>query len=77
MGRGEGLLPSGDVAASIYMHDLHGARVFKHTVDDAVVTSASRVQAAEFTAERLAHSLWIVSEGSKDELDAGRGHLLR
>lgn len=59
------------------MHDLHGAGVFKHAVDDPVVTSTSRVQAAELTAERLVHSLWIVSEGAEDELDAGRGHLLR
>ena len=59
------------------MDDLHGAGVFDHAVDDSVVASASRVQAAELTAERLAYTLWIVCEGSEDELDAGRGHLLR
>ena len=59
------------------MDDLNGAGVFEHAVDDPVVASASRVQAAELTAEKFAHSLWIVSERSEDELDAGRGHLLR
>jgi len=54
------------------MHDLHRARVFNDAVDHPVVTSASRVQAAEFTAERLAYSLWIVTERPEDELDAGR-----
>jgi hypothetical protein len=59
------------------MQDLPGAGVFNHAVDDPVVTSASRAQAPELAAEGLAHSLWIFSERSEDELDAGRGHLLR
>jgi len=59
------------------MQDLHGAGVFNYAVDDPVVTSASRVQAAELAAEGPAHSLWIFSERSEDELNAGRGHLLR
>jgi len=70
-------LSSVDVAASIDVHDLDGADILKDAVDHPVVTSASRVQAAELAAQRLAHSLWIVSEGSEDELDASRGHLLR
>lgn len=73
----EGRLSPVDVAASVYMQDLHGAGVFTHAVDDPVVTSASRVQAAELAAEGLAHSLRIFSERSEDELNAGRGHLLR
>ena len=64
------------VAASVYMHDLHRARVFNDAVDHPVVTSASRVQAAKLAAEGLAYSLWIVSQGPEDELDAGRGDLL-
>ena len=58
------------------MQDLHRAGVFIDAVDHSVVTSASRVQAAKLAAERLAHSLWVVSEGPEDERDAGRGDLL-
>lgn len=76
-GRGDGRLPPVDVAASVYMHNLHGAGVVKHAIDDPVVASTSRVQTAELAAEGLAQSLWIVSERSEDKLDAGRGHLLR
>lgn len=66
-----------DAAASVYMQALHGAGVSDYAVDDPVVTSASRVQAAELAAEGLAQSLWIFSERSEDELGAGHGHLLR
>lgn len=65
-----------DVAASVYVHDLHRAGVFDDAVDHPVVTSASSVQAAKLAAEGFAYSLWIVSEGPEDELDAGRGDLL-
>jgi hypothetical protein len=65
-----------DIAAAVYMYDLHRARVFNDAVDHPVVTAASRVQAAEFTAEGLAYSPWIVTERPVDELDAGRGDLL-
>jgi hypothetical protein len=65
-----------DVAASVYMHDLHRAGVFNDAVDHPVVTSASRVQPNKLAAEGLAYSLWIVSERPDDELDAGRGDLL-
>lgn len=59
------------------MQDLHRAGVFNDAVDHSVVTSASRVQAAKLAAERLAYSRWIVIERPEDELDAGRGDLLR
>lgn len=65
-----------DVAASVYMHDLHRAGVFNGAVDHPVVTSASRVQAAKLPAEGLAYSLWIFSERPANELHAGRGDLL-
>jgi hypothetical protein len=65
-----------DVAASVYMHDLHRAGIFKDSVDHAVITSASSVQTAELAAEGLAYPLWIVAERPEDELDAGRGDLL-
>jgi hypothetical protein len=65
-----------DVAASVYMHDLHRAGVFNDAVDHPVVTSASSVQPDKLAAEGLAYSLWIVSERPDDELDAGRGDLL-
>lgn len=64
------------VAASVYVHDLQGAGVFNDAEDHPVVTSTSRVQSGEFAAQRLAYSLWIVSERPEDELDAGRGDLL-
>lgn len=64
-----------DVAASVYMHDLHRAGVINDAVDHPVVTSASRVQAAELGAEGPAYSLWIASERSEDEPEAGRGDL--
>jgi hypothetical protein len=59
------------------MQDLHGAGAFHDAVDHSVVTSASTVQAAKLASERLAYSLWIVSERPEDELDAGRGDLFR
>jgi hypothetical protein len=59
------------------MYDLHGTGVVNDAVDHPVVTSASRAQAAELAAERLTYSPWIVSERPEDELDAGRGDLLR
>jgi hypothetical protein len=65
-----------DVAASVYMHDLHGAGVINDAVDHPVVTSASNVQAGELAAEGLAYSLWIVSERPEDELGAGSSDLL-
>jgi hypothetical protein len=65
-----------DVAASVYVHDLHRAGVFNDAVDHPVVTSASRVQAAKLAAEGLAYSMWVVSERPEDELDTGRGDLL-
>lgn len=66
-----------DVAASVYVHDLHRAGVFNDAVDHPVVTSASRVQPDKLAAEGLACSLWIISQRPEDELDAGRGDLLR
>lgn len=65
-----------DVAASVYIHDLHRAGVINDAVDHPVVTSASSVQAGELAAEGLAHSLWIVSERPEDKLGAGRSDLL-
>jgi hypothetical protein len=59
------------------MQDLQRAGVFNDAADHSVVTSASGVQAANLAAERLAYSLGIVSESPEDELDAGRGDLLR
>jgi hypothetical protein len=78
IGERDGKAPSSpvDVAASVYMHDLHRAGGLDDAVDHTVVTSASRVQAAKLAAEGLAYSLWIVSESPEDELDAGRGDLL-
>jgi hypothetical protein len=64
-----------NVAASVYMHDLHRSGVFNDAVDHPVVTSAGRVQAAKLAPEGLAYSLWIVPERPEDELDAGRGDL--
>jgi hypothetical protein len=58
------------------MQDLHHLGVLDDAIDHSVVTSAGRVQAHKLTAERLAYSLWVVSEGSEDELDAGRGDLV-
>jgi hypothetical protein len=58
------------------MHDLHRAGVCNDSVDHPVVPAASRVQAAKLAAKRLAYSLWTVTEGPEDELDAGRGDLL-
>jgi hypothetical protein len=59
------------------MHDLHRAGVFNDAVDHPVITSASGVQAAKLAAEGFAYSPWILSERPEDELDAGRGDLLR
>lgn len=58
------------------MQDLHRAGVFNDAVDHPVVTSAGRVQAAKLATEGLTYSLWIVSERSENELDAGGGDLL-
>jgi hypothetical protein len=58
------------------MQDLHRAGLLNDAVDHSVVTSAGRVQAPKLAAQRLAYSLWIVSERSEDELDTGRGDLL-
>jgi len=66
-----------DVAASVDMQDLHRAGVFNDAVDHSVVTSTSRVHTAKLATGRLAYSLWIASERPEDELDAGRGDLLR
>lgn len=78
IGERDGEAPSSpvDVAASVYMHDLHRAGVVNDAVDHPVVTSATRVQPAKLAAEGLAYSLWIVSERPEDELDAGCGDLL-
>ena len=65
-----------NVAASVYMHDLHRAGVISDAVDHPVVTSASSVQAGELAAQGLAYSLWIISERPKDELDASSSDLL-
>ena len=66
-----------DVAAAVYVHDLHGADVFHYAVDHAVITSASRVQATKLGTEGFAYTPRILGEGPEDELDAGRGDLLR
>jgi hypothetical protein len=58
------------------MQDLYRLGVLDDAIDHSVITSASSVQAAKLAAERLAHSLWVVSERSEDELDASRGDLL-
>lgn len=58
------------------MQDLHGAGVFNDAVDDPVVASASRVQAAELAAEGLSYSLRVVGQRPEDEFDAGGGDLL-
>jgi hypothetical protein len=58
------------------MQDLHGAGVFNDAVDDPVVTSASRVQAAELAAEGLSYSLRIVGQRPEDELSTCGGDLL-
>ena len=65
-----------DVAASVYMQDLYRLGVLDDAIDHSVVTSASRVQADKLAAERLTHSLWVVSERSEDELNASRGDLV-
>ena len=58
------------------MQDLHGAGGFNDAIDDTVVTSASRVQAAELAAEGFSYSLRIVGQRPEDELGAGGGDLL-
>lgn len=73
---GEALLSPVDVAASVYMHDLHRAGVFNDAINHPVVTSASRAQPDKLAVEGLAYSLWIISERPEDEFDAGRGDLL-
>jgi len=42
-----------DVAASVNVHDLHGAGVFDHAENHPVVTAASRAQAGEHATEGL------------------------
>jgi len=58
------------------MQDLHRAGAVNDAVDHPIVTSASRVQTAELTAEELSYSLRIVGQRPEDELDAGGGDLL-
>ena len=58
------------------MQDLDRAALFNDAVDHPVVTSASRVQTAELTAQELPYSLRVVGQRPEDELDAGGGDLL-
>ncbi len=57
--------------------DQNDLLVFEDLVDDAVVTAPRRPKALEFTNQRLAESVRILSDRSEDGLQCSVAHLLR
>lgn len=57
--------------------DQYGDRSVVDRVEDPVLSTASRVNAFQGSAQRLAHPVRVVGECPEDELDASGGHRLR
>jgi len=65
------------VSAVLHTVDQNDLVVFKDLVDDAVATAARRPQALEFTDQRLADTVRVLSDRPQDGLQRSVSHLLR